>query len=489
MPEFPLASPLLFVAASVSAGIWTRPSRRLGNLVTLRAVLEHGVVVVTSVASAWVVTTAEDPQLAIVPVGALIIGVIIAAGYALTITGLLLILLPVTHLLNDPDAAFSLQQLWGVALLGCLLQLIATHSKGRAGFLILIAGVMTFIGALGALLGPVPGDALRAWFWIVLTVLVFLSARELAPHIPLGSAAVTMGTAAGVIVLLVLLNPYGSTETVDFVTGEVSQLSGGLTNPHTLAAVCLALLPWTFVLVFGFRSSVTQLTGVLLCLALGVIVILTTIRSAQVGFAIFLLGAVIAATRTYRERHSLWIPRAAVAGLIVLVTITTLSSSSVGLRWSEIGVRYQSEGAARAGSGRLFLWDQAIRNFEEAPVSNQLFGSGLRSSRIFTLNRIGTDYSAHSDAFELLVSAGVIGSAVIASLLVALSLKLARVPGLLRSRKMAWLGTLAIASACAFVASALLNGFFFYTSAAVPGMAFLGYALGLGRPPSQPPSE
>jgi O-antigen ligase len=164
--------------------------------------------------------------------------------------------------------------------------------------------------------------------------------------------------------------------------------------------------------------------------------------------------------------------------LIVVVVVFAFTNSAVRTRWQELNASYNAQGVQGVGNGRLFLWDQAWSDFRASPPERQLLGSGLGASSVLTSQRIGTPFTAHTDLLEMLVSVGVLGSAVLVSLLIALGRALLRANRVLRRHGEEALATLAVSAAAAFGTAALLTGFFAYAGATVPGMAMLGYALG-----------
>lgn len=61
------------------------------------------------------------------------------------------------------------------------------------------------------------------------------------------------------------------------------------------------------------------------------------------------------------------------------------------------------------GSGRLEIWETALRNWEQSGAGAWIFGTGFDSIRKFELKDVGQEFVGHSDLVEVDVQLGLVG--------------------------------------------------------------------------------
>lgn len=412
----------------------------------------------------------------------------LALAHPLYSAAALIVIRPVTEannasLATGVGSGFTLQRWWGLLFLLCLLRLAyrwrSEHTRTAVRVVVLVA----VVGAPGALTGPVGSVAVTRWFWVVLAVMTLFVGREAARRIPLMAIASIIVASAVVTIFLVLIDPYGHTGDVALTYGAVSELSAGYVSPHTLAFAALALLAWTIALAFAAQETWLKAGAATLSIGLVVIIVLTTIRAAQLGLVVLLVFAAAAAARRRGWDLGQRQTKLAIGGVVALLIVAAVAIPSVRHRWLDVYQASEGKGIQFAGSGRGYLWHQAFLDFRELSAGHKLVGSGLGAAAILTKTRTGVPYWAHTDLLELLVSVGVVGTIVVLALVVALGFWLARARDALRDRGADWLWLLAIGSALAFVPVALLVGYLTYASATIVSLALVGYVAGLADAP------
>jgi O-Antigen ligase len=412
----------------------------------------------------------------------------------------LMVLRPVSEVHNfslssGASGSLSFQRWWGFVALLCLLKLAVDWGLWRSRKLLVLLVVVGAVGLPGAVTGPVGGAAVTRWFWVFLAVAGLCVALFAPGRVRLESIAATMALSGVVTLILVAVDPYGQTGSVRLTQVTVSEVSAGYESPHTLAFACLALLAWTFVLCLVTRRLWVKAGGLLVATGLSAVIVLTTIRAAQLGLAVLLVGAAIAFASRRGWRMSGWRALLMVGAVVGLLVAVSVAIPSVRQRWVDIyraaegpGIPGTGSGIEFAGSARGYIWKQALIDFRELSPLHKAIGAGFGASAIMTGARTRHPLWAHSEPLELLVSVGVIGTAVVLGLAVLLGVQLARSRIPLRRADLHWLWVIAIATAVAFIPIALLVGFLVYPSATIPVFALFGFVLGLARRRSVAPA-
>jgi hypothetical protein len=382
----------------------------------------------------------------------------------------------------------QVQQFWGFLMLICVLRLLVewrVRWRNPLGLLTLAVAATGFIGAAA---GPAPGSSVKQWLWVTLSLLCLPLGVAAASRLGIDRIASAMLVAAVLTLVLVAVNPYGHTASIPVPVSTaagggshvkyVSQVSANYVSIHTLAFAADALLVWVGLYALDAGSLPRRVLSAVVAVGLGVVVVLSTSRTGQLGLLIAAAGLVVAAYIRYRDR--LGRRGLAIAGVVLaLLVAAPLASSNVRTRWSEAPHELRTRGLAWVGSGRGYLWSQAFKDWEHARPLNELVGSGYYSDVNLTRERIGTGFAAHSDVIELLVSVGVVGLALYAGLVGYVGVLLLRARSSLVAHASAWFWVLGIAAAGAFLTLSVLTGFIRYTSSSAPGLLFLGYALGV----------
>lgn len=329
------------------------------------------------------------------------------------------------------------------------------------GPLVLMSAALTSRSLLaGATLMPPAAFALVVYFAILLTgpglTMTFVSLIAFLPALIVPVAgydfdAIRSGALTGVGTFLLVLVGLAVTlpQALIFNCIGVSKCSrwgvklGAFASGNALGVYLAAAAAITFLSVYKWRYFLTSLAGSLL------LVELVAARSGMVSFGAAIgIAASAAVARRLQSRVPVTVAAAVLGGAATALPFMNWSASDLTFR--------------------PVLWWYAIRLYQESPFVGYggsywvRDGTGLRSGWGFAL---GTNYSTHNLALELLVNAGLIGAL---AFLAALVLAILRCRDLLVAVQVTALAGMLFATSMTEVFSApgrnyLVPGFVIYT--------------------------
>ena len=335
---------------------------------------------------------------------------------------------------------------------------------------VLPLGVFAFAVVAGtARSSHAPASLVMASSWLLIALSGVL-ARQIAVEDPVGARrllmAIAAGGALGTIAHWVCWRAGGNLEHAFYVH---HRLMGLHALSSALASLALVLQTWE-----GRRAVHRAWLGIGIVAWGGLL--WTGSRSPLVGIAVGLAVWVLATRRPERPRLLLG---AAVLGGGGLLLSLCFWSPAPGIGWWHIWARTaQTTSATALTSNRSSFWADALQHVPSAPW----FGHGPDAYGFLRPPLEGAQ--PHNLVLQLLLDVGVIGAVAAGSLIIIIMARNWSSRHSAAGYPVSWL-----ALAAGSLASAQLDGYFFYPLALLPGVVALGACSAAVRPvapPAQP---
>jgi hypothetical protein len=276
------------------------------------------------------------------------------------------------------------------------------------------------------------------WALTARTITQPLLARKVLTAFAFGSLITAVSVALGYVTGATLTRAYHDVRASAGFFGNGKGIAGSLAASAFIFAYMSAQFKKKVYLLFGAFCTVA-----------------TFLTYARAGIVGLLVAAAWSSTWALsRKASATWARRfIGVVGLSVGLLIFAIGVSDLGRRWADV----LNHNHNKAGSGRVLLWTLAWDSFIQEQPSQQLFGLGVEGMYKLTYLRLHTATvgHTHSDLFDILLIAGVVG------LLAALTLPVSifKLGALLPSRSPEY--GLFWSIGCIMLAQALLTGQFF----------------------------